>query len=103
MTSAKTWTCRSCRAAQIELREIRIFDNHPKWLYLCPTPGCGTEAVATYGPVGNAPLFAWLVPAGEDDSEIGGRVATDAERAGLGDILAENSARDYDGRRVTWQ
>ena len=105
-----TWTCR-CRNAQLVLREIRFYPStppapeHPQWIYHCPV--CGSEAVAALDPKAElhscAPLFAWLAPAAEDDSELGGRVAGAAEVAQLGDILALNPGRDENGRRVVWQ
>lgn len=101
----ETKTCR-CRAAQLVLREIRFYPardggEQPKWIYGCPA--CPAEAVAMRFSVGDAPLFSWLAPADEDDSELGGRLATPAEAAALGDVLADSTARDHNGQRVTWQ
>lgn len=107
----KTWTCR-CGQAQLVLREIRIHPNpgggeHPTWIYQCPQPQCGSEAVAASQPGAElhscAPMLEWLAPADQDDSELPGRVADPVEVDQLGDILALNPARDEHGRRVVWR
>lgn len=102
---SKTWTCR-CRQHQLALKEIRLFPGPdeteaPKWIYQCP--GCHTEAVAVPMAGSGAPLFSWLAPAEDDDTELGGRIATAEELTRLGDILANNAARDEHRRRVVWQ
>lgn len=102
-----TWTCK-CKNAQLRLREIRMItkagtgEEVPIWVYECPQ--CPVEAVAvSMEPVSSAPKFSWLADAEGDDTEMGGRVATAEEAAALGDILADNTARDERGERVVWQ
>ncbi len=97
-----TKTCR-CREAQLVFVEIRWVTDRHVWVYRCPK--CGAEGVARWQipgrPDDGAPIFEWLLPSEDEGDVLPGRVLTPSEAEAHGDCLADSTARDHNGQRVT--